>query len=66
LSDLPAATLGEHEAATLLHGQAIRWSGVPSHQHRLYGPTGFLGLGECVEDGWLKPKRLIATISPSI
>ncbi|MDP1527149.1 MAG: tRNA pseudouridine(55) synthase TruB [Rhodocyclaceae bacterium] len=66
LSGLPAVTLGEREATTLLHGQTIRWSGVPSQQHRLYGPTGFLGLGECVEDGWLKPKRLIATISPSI
>lgn len=66
LSDLPAVTLGEREANILLHGQAIRWNGVPSRQRRLYGPTGFLGLGECVEDGWLKPKRLIATISPSI
>ncbi|GAB1393646.1 tRNA pseudouridine(55) synthase TruB [Rhodocyclaceae bacterium] len=66
LSGLPAVILSEREAATVLHGQAVRWSGVPSCQHRLYGPTGFLGLGECVEDGWLKPKRLIATVSPSI
>lgn len=66
LSGVPAVTLGERDANTVLHGQAIRWEGVPSCQHRLYGPTGFLGLGECVQDGWLKPKRLIATGSPSI
>lgn len=66
LSGLPVVTLGEREANTMLHGQAIRWSGEPSRQHRLYGPMGFMGLGECVEDGWLKPKRLIATGSPSI
>lgn len=61
LAGLPAEQLGEQDAARLLRGQAIRWHGVPSSQRRLFGPQGFIGLGEITTDGWLKPKRLIAT-----
>lgn len=61
LAELPAEHLGEADAARLLRGQPIRRDGVPSGQRRLFGPQGFIGLGECSEDGWLKPKRLIAT-----
>jgi tRNA pseudouridine55 synthase len=64
LAGLPVAQLNVLEAASLLQGQAIRWrdcAGVPFCQRRLFGPQGFIGLGECQEDGWLKPKRLIAT-----
>lgn len=64
LADLPAANLSEQEAARLLQGQPIRWNsvtGTPSCQHRLFGPQGFIGLGEATEDGWLQAKRLIAT-----
>jgi tRNA pseudouridine55 synthase len=61
LAELPAEHLGEGDAARLLRGQPIRWSGVPFCQRRLFGPQGFIGLGEFTEDGWLKPKRLIAT-----
>lgn len=63
LAGLPVAHLNELEAASVLKGQPIRWkdsAGVPSCQRRLFGPQGFIGLGECQEDGWLKPKRLIA------
>lgn len=61
LAELPAEHLNEADAERLLRGQPIRWNGVPSCQRRLFGPQGFIGLGECGEDGWLKPKRLIAT-----
>ena len=64
LADLPAANLSEQEAAQLLHGQPIRWNQVtetPSRQRRLFGPQGFIGLGELTADGWLQAKRLIAT-----
>lgn len=61
LAVLPAEHLNVADAARLLQGQPIRWNGLPSCQRRLYGPQGFIGLGECGEDGWMKPKRLIAT-----
>ncbi|MDP1652111.1 MAG: tRNA pseudouridine(55) synthase TruB [Rhodocyclaceae bacterium] len=64
LADLPAASLSEQEAACLLHGQPIRWNpvtGAPSCRSRLFGPQGFIGLGELTADGWLQAKRLIAT-----
>jgi tRNA pseudouridine55 synthase len=61
LADVPVAQLTETESARLLQGQAIRWSGEPSSERRLFASKGFIGLGECTADGWLKPKRLIAT-----
>ncbi|MDP1606900.1 MAG: tRNA pseudouridine(55) synthase TruB [Rhodocyclaceae bacterium] len=61
LADLPVANLSEQETARLLQGQPIRWTGTPSCQRRLFGPKGFIGLGEVTADGWLTAKRLIAT-----
>ncbi len=61
LAGLAAEQLGETDAARLLRGQPIPWHGMPSCQRRLFGPQGFIGLGEITTDGWLKPKRLIAT-----
>lgn len=64
LARLPAVQLSAQETVRVLQGQAIRWSdalAVPSRERRLFGPQGFIGMGECSEDGWLKPKRLIAT-----
>lgn len=61
LAELPVAQLNELEAARVLQGQPVRWAGVPSCQRRLFGPQGFIGLGECDADGWLKPKRLVTT-----
>ena len=71
LAELPVIQVGAREAVRLLHGQPVRWNHgascrpgqpeLPSRHSRLYGPDGFIGLGECVEDGWLKPKRLVAT-----
>lgn len=60
LNELPAAQLDATGEARLLHGQPVRWSAPPG-RCRLYGPHGFLGLGELGADGWLKPKRLIAS-----
>ncbi len=61
LAGLPAERLGASDAACLLQGQSLRRDGMPSGQRRLWGPQGFIGLGEITTDGWLKPKRLIAT-----
>ncbi|MBS3935513.1 MAG: tRNA pseudouridine(55) synthase TruB [Sulfuritalea sp.] len=61
LVDIPAMHLNDLEAARILQGQPIRRDGMPSSQVRLFAPQGFIGLGEVSEDGWLKPKRLIAT-----
>jgi tRNA pseudouridine55 synthase len=63
LVELPAEHLNEADAARLLQGQPIRWMGMPSCQRRLLSPQGFIGLGEITADGWLKPKRLIATLT---
>jgi tRNA pseudouridine55 synthase len=65
LADVPVAQLSESETARLLQGQAIRWNGEPSSERRLFATQGFIGLGECTADGWLKPKRLIATPAAS-
>ncbi len=61
LQELPIAQLDATELARLLHGQPVHWGGVPSRRSRLYGPQGFVGLGELADDGLLRPKRLIAT-----
>lgn len=61
LADLPVVQLTEQESARLLLGQAIRWAGTPSHRCRLSGPHGFFGVGFFTADGWLQPKRLVAT-----
>jgi tRNA pseudouridine55 synthase len=61
LADLPLAEVDARETERLRHGQPVRWNGMPSCRSRLYGPEGFIGLGECTDDGWLKPKRLVAT-----
>lgn len=63
LAGLPVVQLNDQETARILHGQPIRWNGVASSQPRLFGPQGFIGQGECSADGWLKPKRLIATLT---
>lgn len=62
LLELPRAELDIADAARLVHGQAIRWSG-PAGRWRAYAGATFLGLCELGEDGWLKPRRLIVTTS---
>jgi tRNA pseudouridine55 synthase len=61
LADLPAAELSALDTARMLHGQPVRWSDATQRRYRLFAPAGFIGLGEVVSDGWLQPKRLIAT-----
>lgn len=61
LADLPIAALSATEADRLLHGQPVRWNDAAGGRCRLYAPQGFIGLGEIGADGWLQPKRLIAT-----
>lgn len=75
VSDWPRVDLNDSETASLLQGQQIRWlhdenegnaGDEPSSQRRLFGPAGFIGVGEWLADGWLKPKRLIATSAPCV
>ncbi len=61
LASLPTVLLTEQDVAHLLLGQSIRWSAEPAERCRLLGPLGFSGLGEISADGWLRPKRLMAT-----
>lgn len=63
LMDVPVVQLSEPDVARLMLGQAIRWAGTPSCRCRLSGPQGFIGLGEFTADGWLQPKRLVASTS---
>jgi tRNA pseudouridine55 synthase len=60
VSKLPCAELSGQEVARVLHGQAVRWSGVPGERWRLYGEGRFLGLASVTAEGWLQPKRLLA------
>lgn len=62
LVHLAAVRLPEETAARLLLGQ--RLSGLEERDQglvRVYGPEGFLGIGEADGRGGLKPRRLIST-----
>lgn len=62
LAELPVATLNAAETERVLHGQGVRWEGRSGDRWRYYGINGaFLGLGELSADGWLNPRRLIAS-----
>ncbi len=68
LADIPALALTAAEAADLLHGQALSLVGLMGRIPRTADPEGGLVramagsrvLGLCrLEDGWLKPERLL-------
>jgi tRNA pseudouridine55 synthase len=62
LSGLPALSLDGEAAARLLQGQPVpRAAGSAPGLARLYGPAGFIGLGETGSDLQLRAKRLLAT-----
>jgi len=64
LKDFPTLELDSACARLILQGQPLCLPGreaPPGNCARLYGPDGFLGLGQWKEDGQLWPKRLIAT-----
>jgi tRNA pseudouridine55 synthase len=62
LADLPRVELSEAETYRVLHGQGVRRDGQAGDRCRFYGSGGrFLGLGELTPDGWLNPKRLVAS-----
>lgn len=67
LRDFPKLELENTAARLILQGQPLApvpaTSGeiAPGNCVRLYGPDGFLGLGQWKEDGRLWPKRLIAS-----
>jgi len=62
VADLPLADLTVAESARVLHGQGVRWNAGAGERWRLYSPEKvFLGLGEMSPDGWLNPRRLVAT-----
>ena len=65
LEKLPAVTLNALETERVLHGQALRWRGEHAARFRLYSDAGqFVGTAELSDDGWLKPRRLIASTNP--
>jgi len=69
LVDLPVLQLNTEQAADLLQGRALPWTApvaTPSGRCRLYGPQGFIGVGECGADGWLRSQRLIAEGGASV
>ena len=62
LAALPIVQLDATETARILHGQSLPWLGDAGARYRLYGDGGgFLGTGELSADGWLSPRRLIAS-----
>jgi len=61
VGSLPRAELSAAEVARVLHGQALRWNGAAGERWRLYGEERFLGIATVTPDGWLQPKRLLAT-----
>jgi tRNA pseudouridine55 synthase len=66
LQGLPQARLSAAQETALRHGQAVHSACDPEspvgRRVRLYGPSGvFLGLAEARPEGWLQPRRLIAS-----
>ncbi|MDR2924833.1 MAG: tRNA pseudouridine(55) synthase TruB [Azoarcus sp.] len=64
LKGFPKLALDAAEAWLILRGQPLdlpEQRKAPGDCARLFGPEGFLGLGQWKEDGRLWPKRLIAT-----
>jgi tRNA pseudouridine55 synthase len=65
LAGIASARLDQRETDRMLHGQGVRRLGEAGLRYRLYGAGGeFLGLGNLDADGWLNPRRLIATGQP--
>jgi tRNA pseudouridine55 synthase len=62
LAALPALTLEPLDERQLRQGRAVAaMAGAPPGLVRLYGGSGFLGLGERGSDGLVRPKRLLDT-----
>jgi tRNA pseudouridine55 synthase len=62
LAGIAAAGLDARETDRILHGQGVRRVGEAGLRYRLYGAGGeFLGVGDLDADGWLNPRRLVAT-----
>lgn len=65
LDSIPQVRLSMHDSTRLGHGLNV--SGLEQHaagQVRVYSERGdFLGLGEIGEDGSLKPRRLVSSVS---
>jgi tRNA pseudouridine55 synthase len=63
-ADFPRLDLGQDDARQILQGQPLcplrRGDEKSGHCVRLYGPGGFLGLGQWKADGRLWPKRLVS------
>lgn len=61
VAGIAAVSLGLPAEGRFCHGQAVECPGTPPGQRRVYGHAGrFLGLGELLEGGLLKPLRLLA------
>lgn len=59
--DLPRLDLDVRQAAQLLHGQPVAYSGGdPGGLYRTYGAGRFLGVAQARGDGLLAPQRLVA------
>lgn len=61
LAELPCAELDELAAQRLRQGQPVRWHG-PTGRYRACHAGCFLGLCELDEEGWLQPRRLLASL----
>lgn len=60
LAHLPDLQLDKADASALCQGRRLVLEG-ESGLHRVYGPQGFLGLGERVAGAVLHPRRLVST-----
>jgi tRNA pseudouridine55 synthase len=58
--DWPEVRLGADAAAFFRNGNPVRSAPAPAATVRVYGPSGFLGIGERGVDGVVSPKRVLA------
>jgi tRNA pseudouridine55 synthase len=61
LTRWPAIEFAAESARYVKQGQAVWVSNAPVSGHvRLYGPLGFMGIGEILDDGRVAPRRLMS------
>ncbi len=62
LAQLPEIRLDSAHLVSILNGQAVRIDGCQAPGLvRLYGEQDFVGMGECLPDGRVAPRRLVKT-----
>jgi len=66
LMGVPQIILDADSTRAFCFGKMVKIESTPSGKLRIYGALGqFLGVGETIEDGYIRPLRLMQTVPPN-